>query len=123
MLCRDECNFVTKVYGEVTNADVYFNWNAFAPHTWERGTLKTLAQRAYMICSAKDLLDTELKHLEKVFVEKNNYSKWVIRQVFTQVKFDNDSNLSPPTIEAIEVPANENGSSKEAYVASTLSRI
>ena len=112
MLCRDECNIVTKVYGEVTNADVYFNWNAFAPHTWERGTLK-----------AKDLLDTELKHLEKVFVEKNNYSKWVIRQVFTQVKFDNDSNLSPPTIEAIEVPANENGSSKEAYVASTLSRI
>ena len=32
----------------------------------------------------------------------------MIRQIFTQVKFINDSNLSPPTIETIEVPANEN---------------
>ena len=39
---------------------------------------------------------------------KNNYSKWVIRHTFTQLKFINDSNLPPPTIETIEVPANEN---------------
>ena len=38
-------------------------------------------------------------YLEKIFVEKNNYPKWVIRQIFTKVKFINSSNLSPPTIE------------------------
>ena len=60
---------------------MYLNWNSFAPHSRKQGTLKTLTQRAYMICSATELLDFELKHLE-VFVEKNNYPKWVIiRQV------------------------------------------
>ena len=54
-------------------------------------------------------------------MEKNNYPKWVIRQIFTQVKFINDSNLSPPTIETIEVPANENETvTKKKYVTFTL---
>ena len=41
-------------------------------------------------------------------MEKSNYPKWVIREVFTRVKFINGSNLSPPTIKTIEVPENEN---------------
>ena len=41
-------------------------------------------------------------------MEKNNYPKWVIKQIFTPVKFINDSNLSPPTIETIDVTADEN---------------
>ena len=98
MLCRDGENTVTTVYRKVSNADVYLDWISSAPHSWKRGTLKTLSQRAYMIFSTTKLLHTELKYLEKVFVEKKNYPKWVIRQVFTQVKFINDSNLSPPTI-------------------------
>ena len=75
MLCRDGENIVTTVYRKVTNADVYLNWNSFASHSWKRETLKALTQRAYMICSTTELLDTELKYLEKVFVEKNNYPK------------------------------------------------
>ena len=61
-----------------------------------------------MIFSTTELLDTEVKYLEKAFVQKNNYRKWVIRQIFTQVKFINGSNVSLPTIQTIEVPANEN---------------
>ena len=68
-----------------------------------------------MICSTIELFDTELKHLKKVFVEKNNYPKWLIRQIFTQVKFINDSNLSPPSIETIQVPANENETVTKNY--------
>ena len=75
MLCRDGEILSQQVYRKVTNADVYLNWNSFAPHSWKRGTLKTLTQRAHMICSTTELLDTELKYLEKVFVEKNNYPK------------------------------------------------
>ena len=33
MLCRDGENIVTEVYRKVTNADVYLNWNYFAPHS------------------------------------------------------------------------------------------
>ena len=108
MLSRDRESIVTTVYRKITNADVYINWNLFAPHSCKRGTLKTLTQRAYMICSTTELLDTEIKYLEKVLVVKNNYPKWIIRQIFTQVKFINDSDLSPPAMETIEVPANEN---------------
>ena len=56
--CRDEENIVTTVYQKPTNADVYLNWNLFAPYSSKRGTLKTLTQRAYMICSTIELLDT-----------------------------------------------------------------
>ena len=62
----------------------------------------------YMIWSTIELLETELKYFEKVFVEKKNYPKWVIRQIFTQVKFINGSNLSLPTIETMQVPTNRN---------------
>ena len=50
MLCRDGENIVPTVYRKVTNADVYLNWNSFAPRSWKQGTLETLTQRAYMIC-------------------------------------------------------------------------
>ena len=108
MLCRDGKNIVPTVYRKVTSADVYLNWNSFAPRSWKQGTLKTLTQRAYTICSTTELLNTEHKYLEKVFLEKNNYLKWVNRQLFTKIKFINGSNLSSPTIETKEVPANEN---------------
>ena len=75
---------MTTVYQKVTNTDVYLNWNSFAPHSSKQGTLKTLTQRVYMICSTAELLNTELKHLEKVSVENSNYPKWVIRQGFTK---------------------------------------
>ena len=42
------------------------------------------------------------------FCGEKQLSEWVIRKVFTQVKFINDSNLSPATIDTIGVPANEN---------------
>ena len=69
-----------------------------------------------MICSTTELLYNDLKHLKKVFTDKNNYPKWVIRHEFTQVKFINDSNLSPPTIETIDVPANENKAVTEKHI-------
>ena len=116
MLCRDGENIVTAVYQNVANADVYLSWNLFAPHSWEQGTLKTLTLHAYMICSTTALLDTELKYSEKIFVEKNNYPKWVIRQIIAQVKFVNGSNLSPPTIKTIEVPANKNETVTKKHV-------
>ena len=39
-----------------------------------------------MICSTEELLNEELKHLEKVFREKNHFPKWVIRNVMNEVK-------------------------------------
>ena len=54
MLCRDGKDIVTTVYRKVFKADVYLNWNSFAPHSWKRGTIKALTRHAYMICSTTE---------------------------------------------------------------------
>ena len=69
-----------------------------------------------MICSTTELLDTELKDLEKVLMERNNYPKWVIRQIFTQVEFINGSNLLPASIETVAIPANENKTLRKKHM-------
>ena len=86
LLCRNGRELTTTVYTKKTNNDIYFNWNVFAPVSWKRGTLRTLVQDNYLVCSTETHLKEELTHLEKVFIEKNNYPKYVINQVFTQVK-------------------------------------
>ena len=86
MLCRKDNKFVCSVYKKSTNSDIFMNWHSFAPKTWKIGTLKSLIERAFLICSTEELLNEELKHLEKVFREKNHFPKWVIRNVMNDVK-------------------------------------
>ena len=62
----------TTVYRTSTCNDVYLNWNASAPATWKRGDIETLVERAHVICSTHQLLERELKYIEKVFNEKKN---------------------------------------------------
>ena len=59
LLPREGQNIITTVYRKVTNSDIYLNWDSFCPHRWKRGTLKSLVQRAHLICSTEDLLKTE----------------------------------------------------------------
>ena len=73
LLHRDGHDIITTVYRKVTNNDVYLNWYSFCPREWKRGTFRSLVQRAYIICSSSHLLKEELKHLEEVFVMKNNF--------------------------------------------------
>ena len=59
LLCRNGRELTTTVYRKKTNNDIYLNWNAFAPVSWKQQTY----------------LKEELNHVEKVFIEKNNYPK------------------------------------------------
>ena len=87
MLCRKDNKLVCSVYRKSTNNDIYMNWNSFAPKTWKMGgTLKSLIERAFLICSTEKLLNEELKHLEEVFREKNHFPKWVVRNVMNVLK-------------------------------------
>ena len=85
LLCRKGKKIYTLVYRKATNNDVYLNWNAFAPISWKRSTLKTLIERAYLICSTDELRNRELEYIEKVFYENNSYPKYVIKQVLQQI--------------------------------------
>ena len=105
LLCRNGGELTTTVYRKKTNNDIYLNWNAFAPVSWKRGTLRTLVQRAYLVCSTETYLKEELTHLEKVFIEKNNQPKYVIKQICTQVKEEHKNrNYNNNIKNSIEVP-------------------
>ena len=86
LLIKKGNNIVTTVYRKATTSDIYLNWKSFAPSSWKRGTLKTLVDRAYLICSNITLRKKEIDHLKKVFHEKNDYPKWVINQVLNEVE-------------------------------------
>ena len=86
MLRRKDNKLACSVCRKSTNNDIYMNWHFFAPKTWKTGTLKSLIERAILVCSTEELLNEELKHLEKVSREKNHFPKWVIRNVMNEVK-------------------------------------
>ena len=91
LLCGNGRELTTAVYRNKTNNNIDLNWNAFAPVGWKQGTLRTLVQRSYLVSSTETYLKEELTHLEKAFIEKNNYPKYVIKQVFTQVKEEHNN--------------------------------
>ena len=51
LISRKRNDITTAVYQKSTCNDIYLNCNPFAPDTWKRGTLKTLVERVYVICS------------------------------------------------------------------------
>ena len=57
------------------------NWNSHAPMQWKIGTLKNLVKRSIIICSDQHLLQIELDHLRKVFVEINDYPSKTIENI------------------------------------------
>ena len=86
MLYRKDNELACSIYRKSTNNDIYMNWYSFALKTWKTGTLKSLKERAILICSNEELLNEKLKHLVKVFREKNHFPKWVICNVMNEVK-------------------------------------
>ena len=86
MLCRKDNKLVCSVYRKSTNNDIYMNWHSFAPKTWRTRILRSLIERAILICSTKQLLNDELKQHEKVFREKYLFPKWVNRNVMNEAK-------------------------------------
>ena len=65
---------------------------------WKRETLKTLVERVFIVFSTNELLQKELKYLDKVFHETNNYPQYVIKQILKQVQDEeNQQNVNVAT--------------------------
>ena len=79
----------TEVYRKPTCKDIYIHWESFAPLGWKKSTLKTLALRAYRICSNEILLKKELDYLRKVFHDINGYPHKIINNVFNSITLIN----------------------------------
>ena len=86
LIMRKSNTIQTTVYSEQTHNNIYLHWESFTPEAWKRGTLKTLLFRAHTICSNKELLDKEVKHLKHVFITINGFPPWVVSQVISRVE-------------------------------------
>ena len=86
LFIRNETHLDTTVYRKNTHNDLYLHWDAFAPVSRKRGTLRTLINRAYLICSNKELLHKELAYLRSVFLKKNGYPLSTIKQLMKEIE-------------------------------------
>ena len=83
---RNGTHLDTTVYRKDTHDDLCLHWDAFAPVSWKRGTLRTLVSRAYLACSNKELLRKELAYLKSVFLKKNGYPLSTIKQLMKEIE-------------------------------------
>ena len=87
LMIRDKNNIETKVHRKSTNNNnICLSWRSHAPNKWKMGTLRTLVRETYDICSTNEYLQNELRHIEKVFHEQNQYPFRAINKVFSDIK-------------------------------------
>ena len=63
----------------------------------KEGHKKVLINRAYTLCSTDYHLKEELRCLEKVFVERINYPRWLVKQMMKKV-LDGQTNRNVPNV-------------------------
>ena len=118
LIQRNSNSVVKTIFRKPTNNDIYLNSNTLAPDTWKRKTLKTLVESAYIVCSANELLQKELKYLVKAFHETNNNPHYVIKQILKQVQNEqNQQKVNVPTA-AIANKTNTNRKKEHFLVVS-----
>ena len=57
LLMRNHNDITATVYRKESNSDVSLDWDSLTPISWKKGTLKTLVERSYVICSTQSLLE------------------------------------------------------------------
>ena len=67
----------TSVYRKSTSNDIYINWYAHAPNTWEIATLRNPIKRVFSISSNKCLLEKKIKYVKIAFCTYNRYTEKV----------------------------------------------
>ena len=78
----------TSVYRKSTNSNLYMHWDSYAPKHWKIGTLRSLIQRAHIVCSTEVKYQDELKHITSVFTKINGYPYSVVQQIRNKFKFN-----------------------------------
>ena len=78
LLIRKNETLETTIYRKSTNDGVYLHWDSSAPKNWKRSTLRSILTTAYKMRSTKELLDKELKRIEREFIEIKGYTEWIV---------------------------------------------
>ena len=94
LVIREKETIETTVYRKPTNNGIYLHWESFAPITWKRGTLRTIIQRAYRVCSNKKHLEKELHKIENDFTKINKYPFWIFNQLNNEIRKHQNKNCN-----------------------------
>ena len=63
-----------------------------------------MVQRVHLVCSTENLLKTELNHIQKVFLQINDFPLWVIKQIFAEEdQKNNQQNIGDNDISVINI--------------------
>ena len=102
---QESGTFVTEVYRKATDTNIYINWKSFAPKAWKIGTLGGLFRRAHIICSCKEGLDKEIKHLKFVFTKINGYPNKLVHSTLHKVvkKLEQQRVVQQPLVQETNV--------------------
>ena len=93
LITRENGKLETQVYRKPTSTNIYLNWNSYAPRAWKITTVKSLVSRALMISSTDEYLKKEIKYIENVLHQYNEYPKKVIQNVIkTEMQKHKDIN-------------------------------
>ena len=88
LLCRRlDGTLKRAVYRKPTWTGQYTNFRSFVPLRQKRNLIRTLTQRANVICSA-DTLDAELSHISNVLKENGYPERFISKNMATQPKPD-----------------------------------
>ena len=80
------------------------------------GTPRTLAKRAYDICSINEHLQNELSHIKKNSQEQNQYPLWATNEVFCKIKWYNNQQLQEKHQLPTTSPHQELSNSKKYFL-------
>ena len=107
---RDDGRLDTTVYRKPTNNNVYIHWRSYGPRQWKTGTLSGIIRRAYIICSTKEDLTTELDFIKHVCTAINGYPEYLVNSML--LKFE-DRNKTRPEMETTVVTSTESTETEE----------
>ena len=78
--------FETDIHRKSTDTNIYLNWNSWSPRAWKLGTLKGLIRRAFLVCSATESRNKEVRFLKNIFIKVNNYPSKVVNKMVNDVR-------------------------------------
>ena len=111
LFIRNGTQLDTTVYQKDTHNDLYLYWDAFAPVTWKLGTLRTLVNRAYLVCSHKELIHKELAYLKLVFLKKDGYPLSTIKHLMKEI----EKKQKQKEVTQIKMPQQPNPQEQNVY--------
>ena len=108
---NDDNTLSLNVYRKKTCSNIYIHWKSFTPTSWKIGTLEGMIRRAYIVCTDKNELNSELAYITEVFKNTNGYPTHIIKKCLDKL----EKQFSTPPVRPKDSEIPKNMESKPPY--------